>query len=109
MKNITLLFFIIAFFYYVPEIIYKFILDLFSNKRTFTCNGYNLIIEFFSVSCENIYVTIVKMNKCVKGKLKEKTPINNEIKIMRTLINHDDDGIEVLAINIQMSLVKTKN
>lgn len=89
MKNITLLFFIIAFFYYVPEIIYKFILDLFSNKRTFTCNGYNLIIEFFSVSCENIYVTTVKMNKW-KGKLKEKTPINDEIKIMWVLINHDD-------------------
>ncbi len=62
MKNITL-FFIIAFFYYVPEIIYKFILDLFSIKRTFTCNGYNLIIESFSVSCENIYVSTVKMNK----------------------------------------------
>ena len=89
MKNITLLFFIIAFFYYAPEIIYKFILDLFSNKRTFTCNGYNLIIEFFSVSCENIYVTTVKMNKW-KGKLKEKTPINDEIKIMWVLINHDD-------------------
>lgn len=99
--------------YRIPEIIYKFILDLFSIKRTFTCNGYNLMIESFSVSCENIYVSTVKMNKCVKGKLKEKMPINDEIKIMWTLINHDDEGIEVLAINIQtgehMSLVKIKD
>ena len=47
------------------------------------------MIESFSVSCENIYVTTVKMNKW-KGKLKEKTPINEEIKIMWVLINHDD-------------------
>ena len=97
MKQI--LFFIIAFLYYVPEIIYKFILDLFSIKRAFTGDGYNLIIESFSVFCENIYVTTVKMNKW-KGKLKEKKPINDEIKIMWTLINHDDEGIEALAINI---------
>ena len=31
-----------VFLYYVPEIIYKFILDLFSIKRTFTGYGYNL-------------------------------------------------------------------
>lgn len=49
----------------------------------------NLMIESFSVSCENIYVTTVKMNKW-KGKLKEKMPINDEIKIMWVLINHDD-------------------
>ena len=49
----------------------------------------NLMIESFSVSCENIYVTTVKMNKW-KGKLKEKMPINEEIKIMWVLINHDD-------------------
>ena len=49
----------------------------------------NLMIESFSLSCENIYVTTVKMNKW-KGKLKEKTPINYEIKIMWFLINHDD-------------------
>ena len=36
----------------------------------------NLMIESFSVSCENIYVTTVKMNKW-KGKLKEKMPIND--------------------------------
>ncbi len=70
------------------------------------------MIESFSVSCENIYVTTVKMNKW-KGKLKEKTPINDEIKIMWVLINHDDEGIEVRVINIQtgeyMSLVKIKD
>lgn len=64
------------------------------------------MIESFSVSCENIYVTTVKMNKW-KGKLKEKTPINDEIKIMRVLINHDDEGIEVRVINIQAG-VKSK-
>ncbi len=73
----------------------------------------NLMIGNYSVSCENIYVTTVEMNKCVKGKLKEKTPISDEIKIMWTLINHDDEGIEARAINIQtseyMSLVKIKD
>ena len=52
------------------------------------------------------------MNKW-KGKLKEKTPINDEIKIMCTLINHDDEGIEVRVINIwtgeYMSLIKIKD
>ena len=70
------------------------------------------MIESFSVSCENIYVTTVNMNKW-KGKLKEKTPINDEIKIMCTLINHDDEGIEVRVINIwtgeYMSLIKIKD
>lgn len=47
------------------------------------------MIESFSVSCENIYVTTVKMNKW-KVKSKEKTPINYEIKIMWVLINYDD-------------------
>ena len=42
MKNIILLIFIMVFLYYLPEIIYKFILDLFSIKRTFTGYGYNL-------------------------------------------------------------------
>lgn len=42
MKNIILLIFIMVFLYYLPEIIYKFILDLFFIKRTFTGDGYNL-------------------------------------------------------------------
>ena len=64
------------------------------------------MIESFSVSCENIYVTTVKMNKW-KGKLKEKTPINYEIKIKSRAADGRINNVDFIPSSMTLELQNT--